>query len=383
LVITENTSASQGTIYLAGNSRLEITDGVVSNMKSGNAIFNISSTGEVIVTGNGKALATTGSAIHNNNTGTVTVSGGEVAATGGNAIHNNSTGTVTVSGGTVRATTGKAIYNDGPTAAVLTGGLAFAYGTAFTDVVSGACDTLTYFPVIIAWNQAAGHTSYRPGQTTDIESWTAAATAVWANDGTDSGIDYANGSNTGFLILSSVTDAFCGGTGDPGDPYLICNAEQLDSVRFFLDKTFQLNNDIDLTQYINDKYPSGGWLPIGDHATPFTGNFRGALSGPGFKITGLWIDRAGTDGVGLFGVTDGAGIRFLGVEIDPLKSVNGSDEVGALAGWSENTQISYCYTTGNVSGSDRVGGLAGYIGTTSPVSKSYATGDVSGHNHVG
>ena len=94
---------STGTVTVSGGT-------VLATGQFGQAIYN--STGTVTVS-SGTVLATGDytTAINNYSTGTVTVSGGEVSATTGYAIWNASTGTVTVSGGEVSATTGNAIYN--------------------------------------------------------------------------------------------------------------------------------------------------------------------------------------------------------------------------------------------------------------------------------
>ena len=86
---------------------------------------------------------------------------------------------------------------------------------------------------------------------------------------------------------------FYGGTGTALDPYQICDAAQLDLMRYFLNKHFILNNDIDLTDYLKSggagytKWGTNGWKPIGTSTTPFTGT----LNGQGFVVKGLWIDR--------------------------------------------------------------------------------------------
>jgi len=119
-------------------------------------------------------------------------------------------------------------------------------------------------------------------------------------------------------LVAHFAPMFCGGTGTPTDPYLICNAEQLDSVRLsdFLDKHFKLAKDIPLSAYLAtggegyNKWGSEGWEPIGTDTEPFTGS----LNGDGHKITGLWINRTG-DYIGLFGFIDGAVIRNVGLII--------------------------------------------------------------------
>ena len=57
------------------------------------------------------------------------------------------------------------------------------------------------------------------------------------------------------------------GSGTESDPYLILNPIQLNQLRNFLNKSgvyFKLMADIDLTEFIDDEYPSQGWLPIGN-----------------------------------------------------------------------------------------------------------------------
>jgi hypothetical protein len=98
LVTSAHTNPTEGTIILfdygsANPTRLEITGGTIENTS-----------------------ATTGSAVCNQTTRAVTMSGGSVLATGtsANAIRNQSTGALTVSGGTVSATgaSGYSIYNN-------------------------------------------------------------------------------------------------------------------------------------------------------------------------------------------------------------------------------------------------------------------------------
>ncbi|MCL2328855.1 MAG: leucine-rich repeat domain-containing protein [Bacteroidetes bacterium] len=176
-----------------------------------------------------------------------------------------------------------------------------------------------------------------------------------------------------------VYSPFCGGTGTDLDPYKICTAEQLNEVRNYLDKSFILMNDIDLTQFLIDNSNAGlGWLPIGPSTMPFTGNFNGA----GHKITGLWMKRTSVLDNGLFGVIEGAIIDNVGIS---ATSIKGLGQVGALAGVSRNSTIKNCYATGNVSGIEIVvGGLVGILIDGSTVTNSYATGNVvSGEGNVG
>ena len=182
-------------------------------------------------------------------------------------------------------------------------------------------------------------------------------------------------------VTFKVSIIFCGGTGEEDDPYLICTPEQLDNVRFALDKHFKLSNDIDLTDYLDGS--SQGWLPIGDITFPTVDNpFTGTFNGAGYKITGLWINREGIDNVGLFGYTaTGSKIDSLGVEIAFGKEVKGNANVGGLVGWNNST-ISNCYVTGKVTGTGpAIGGLAGF--SVSSISNCYAMVNVNGDIYVG
>ena len=179
-----------------------------------------------------------------------------------------------------------------------------------------------------------------------------------------------------FLQWQKVKCDFCGGIGTAGNPYLICNATQLNAVRDGLDRHYKLKNDIDLTAFIQANDNVNGWLPIGTTTTRFTGSFNGA----GHKITGLWIDRSSTNDIGLFGNTDGATIENVGVEI-AAKGVKGRASVGGLVGGQginySIAKISNCYVTGNVTGtSTATGGLIGYLYGT--LENCYATGNVTG-----
>ncbi|MEG2569672.1 MAG: GLUG motif-containing protein, partial [Acinetobacter sp.] len=116
-----------------------------------------------------------------------------------------------------------------------------------------------------------------------------------------------------------------------------------------------------------------GFNPIGNNTT----NFSGILDGLGHTISNLTINRPTTDYVGLFGRTNGASIRNIGLLGG---SVKGNGSVGGLVGYN-NSSISNAYATGSVTGSYSVGGLVGenYGG----ISNAYATGAVTGSDITG
>ena len=123
--------------------------------------------------------------------------------------------------------------------------------------------------------------------------------------------------------------------------------------------------------YWND---GSGWVPIGTQSTRFSTTF----DGNGHTISGLFINRASTRYVGLFGYIDSSSvIRNTG-----LLSVNvtGNEYVAGLAGRNSG-DITASYASGSVTGDNYVGGLVGYNGGT--ITASYASGSVTGTNHVG
>ncbi|MEG2268819.1 MAG: hypothetical protein RSC68_31370, partial [Acinetobacter sp.] len=80
-----------------------------------------------------------------------------------------------------------------------------------------------------------------------------------------------------------------------------------------------------------------GFNPIGNNTT----NFSGILDGLGHTISNLTINRPTTDYVGLFGRTNGASIRNIGLLGG---SVKGNGSVGGLVGYN-NSSISNAYAT--------------------------------------
>ena len=210
---------------------------------------------------------------------------------------------------------------------------------------------------------------------------------------------------------STPTPTFCGGDGTLTNPYLICTAAQLDSVRYFLDKHFKLTKDINIadgTLILDSK----GWLPIGNNVTnSVVSRFSGSLNGDGKIITNLWINRPNENYIGLFGYIDGARIDSLGVKINTtgiigLSTVGGlagislnnatikncyvtgniigtGNNIGGLVGVNDMANITNCYTSGSINGAGNVGGLAGANQDNGKISNSYATGNISGTGTVG
>ncbi|MPS35171.1 MAG: filamentous hemagglutinin N-terminal domain-containing protein [Stenotrophomonas sp.] len=179
-----------------------------------------------------------------------------------------------------------------------------------------------------------------------------------------------------------------------------------------LNANYRLGTDLSLASamaasggYYGEVWGASGFRPVGSNAQPFTGSFNGQ----GHSISGLVINRAATDYVGLFGYTSGAtlaNVRLVG------GNVTGRDNVGALVGYmqggtlgnaSASTTVSGTSTseantgglvgtndsgaiadasaTGNVTGAGyQVGGLVGFNVNGGSITRSHATGNVTGTN---
>jgi hypothetical protein len=178
------------------------------------------------------------------------------------------------------------------------------------------------------------------------------------------------------LLLAPLKAAgFSGsGSGTAGDPYIITTVEQLQAMENNLTAHYALGNDIDASSTVSWN-GGAGFVPIGTDANRFTGS----LDGRGYKIYNLYINRSGTDYVGLFGyVGSGGVVDNVGVE---NVNVVGDNFVGGLAGVSNDGIISNCFTTGSILGNDYIGGIIG--DSKGNIDNCYSAANISGHYEVG
>ncbi|MCE5263845.1 MAG: filamentous hemagglutinin N-terminal domain-containing protein [Deltaproteobacteria bacterium] len=120
----------------------------------------------------------------------------------------------------------------------------------------------------------------------------------------------------------------------------------------------------------------GGFLPIGESIDL---DFTGRLNGDGRTISGLFINRPGSDYVGLFGNSSGI-VEKVGLEGG---SITGSQYVGGLVGWNSGS-IHNAYNTATVSGTSEVGGLVGTNAIGGFIASSYNAGALTmTGNYVG
>jgi filamentous hemagglutinin family protein len=200
---------------------------------------------------------------------------------------------------------------------------------------------------------------------------------------------------TGSGFIGMVNFSSTGTLSIDGTPYTVINS--LGAAGSTTGKDLQgmngnLSGDYVLGSNINAAATSSwnggsGFAPIGTSATSFTGIFDGL----GHTVSNLYIDRATTSFVGLFGYgSASAVIRNVGLIGG---SVSGASFVGELLGIGYGSTVNNTYATGNVTGGDFVGGLLGAISgcfmscsgisVNGTVSNSYATGTVSGSSNVG
>ena len=122
---------------------------------------------------------------------------------------------------------------------------------------------------------------------------------------------------------------------------------------------FELTRDLDFDTDQNGRFHSGdtywddakGWVPLGDSNQPFTAVFNGNY----YKILNLRIARPLQDRVGVFGATDDAQIRNVGINGQVL----GREFVGSLTGQSRFTTVENVFFLGDVIGDRNVGGIIG------------------------
>ena len=153
----------------------------------------------------------------------------------------------------------------------------------------------------------------------------------------------------------------------------VTNAHQLQLMALNLSATYTLAANVDASGTSNpsDVWGPGGFVPVGQASTPFSG----VLNGGGHTVSGLSIAEPGATDVGLFGAQSGT-IQNVIVS----GAVTGGTAVGALVGYNTGT-VSGASGKGTVSGSSQVGGLLGY--TSGAVSGSYGKAAVSSPSSAG
>ncbi len=121
---------------------------------------------------------------------------------------------------------------------------------------------------------------------------------------------------------AGTAGAYYAGKGTASSPYRVTDGRQLAHLGAHPSACFLQTEDISL---------SGSWTPIG--------TFSGVYDGGGHVINNLQVATSGK--AGLFGSTDGATIRALGIA--GSSSIVGTSSAGAFAAEANATQISECF----------------------------------------
>ncbi len=188
-------------------------------------------------------------------------------------------------------------------------------------------------------------------------------------------LSYGTGSADGEDLLAD----FCGGEGTTEEPYLICNAYQLDKIREDLSLHYKLSNNIDLN--VSPFNIDSGWEPIGTLGDGFTGTFNG----DGYLIANLYIYRPTEEYNGLFGYISATPGKEAGVYNVGMSSVDitGGGYTGGITGyiggvWNADGKIVNSYVKGSVTGVGSTGGIAGYTAYKSYLENVYVIANIIG-----
>ncbi|NIP24966.1 MAG: hypothetical protein GWN67_11760, partial [Phycisphaerae bacterium] len=174
-----------------------------------------------------------------------------------------------------------------------------------------------------------------------------------------------------------------GGTGEPDNPYLIYDANQMNAIgadQNDWDKHFKQMADIDLSAYTGTSFNIIGYRVLFSDKIPFTGVF----DGNGHTISNFSYTSTDKGNIGLFGLVEGsnAEVKNLGL-IAPNVDAGTGWSIGTLVGWLSDGTISNCYVGGGcVSGYTRIGGLVGHNGKGT-ITNCYSSAGVSGDWRVG
>ncbi|MHC4460525.1 MAG: GLUG motif-containing protein [Planctomycetota bacterium] len=206
-------------------------------------------------------------------------------------------------------------------------------------------------------------------------------------------------------------EKYGGGTGEPNDPYLIFDANQMNAIGADSDdwdEHFLLCADIDLSIFTGTEFNI-----IGNDSNAFTGVFDGNEH----VISNFTYTGTGEVEVGIFGsVGDFYGgygrVKSLGLRDPNIHAGHGAALVGLIMSGSISncyvqggsvkldigggglvgmiasqvftpSPITNCYVTCSVSGNSMVGGLVGMAGVPAVITKCYANGRVSGGTYIG
>ncbi len=169
-------------------------------------------------------------------------------------------------------------------------------------------------------------------------------------------------------LTDETSSHFQEGDGSVENPYRINDVNQLYFMRFYKDKSFIQNADIDLdVAFCNE---GTGWWPIGDLYNPFMCNF----DGNGYIIKNLMVNRPESAFNGLFGYVENSVLDNIVLK---NASITGMLSTAGIAGFAIDSEISRCYVyDSSINGSSSVGGIAGNA-RYSTISESCSKADIT------
>lgn len=167
----------------------------------------------------------------------------------------------------------------------------------------------------------------------------------------------------------------------------VFTAADFDNIRNNLEGNYILRADIDLSGYAN-------WQPIGtatynpyepdfEKAVNLTNAFKGRLNGNGHKITGLTINNENEEiFIGLFGAIHNA--EFINIALEDISiTASSCERTGGLVGWCGGGLIADSYVTGNIEGKHGIGLITGGTHFGTQITQCYTAGEVKGRISVG
>ncbi len=190
--------------------------------------------------------------------------------------------------------------------------------------------------------------------------------------------------STECLVPKTGTE-YHSGTGTLLDPYILCEADEVQAVKDNPASVFKVGSDIDLSSIAN-------FIPIGGCSGDYTcGNgaddpFTGSFDGDGYCISNLTIDTD-KNRVGFFGNVETnaviTNIKFEDASVKVEKSGSALRSVGGVVGSASDGTASYNLSISNIDfhgevkasqvgvfAVSRIGGLVGY-GSYSKISNLY------------
>ncbi|MCK3683234.1 PKD domain-containing protein [Maribellus sp. YY47] len=174
------------------------------------------------------------------------------------------------------------------------------------------------------------------------------------------------------------------GDGTESNPYQIATLENLYWLATNTYSSMGYNYyiqmaDIDASSTVNW---TDGWIPIGNSKNQFWGNYDGM----NHVISGLYIKSSSNAEIGLFGFTQTAEFKNLGITNVYIQA-DSAENTGALLGYADfNVIVDNCFSTGTVKGHYYTGGLAGHLknyNSKTTLRNSYSTCNVSGDSDTG